>query len=374
MDARTRPHNSAILFGGVPAIPSPEVFENARKNNPTWVQLLEKAYEQFAALPENKGIYADPKGKGATLEQVWRFFTLFGVEPYCLLARKMPQNQTSKIGRLIPSTAGQVIDTLKKIQASEGSIHQSTLHFDGKTGHNIGVTTYDEHRDRFIYHDPWPLKSLLSRENNMADVDAQPEGTRWSVTSEELERVIFASMVLPHVWARLQGVNFDLMLDQWKAGEFFKFFHLKQIDQRSENRMTRVLFSVGPFKDSISLMVDCKESSKIVRAALIVNKQWIANNTMMALDLEKSFVKSFAPTPDKEAYDEIGLALWSLRGPSFAEAAKVKIKNQDQAIKFLDAFVGTSQDASMSTDLGSLSLKNVVHGQEHLHELEFTLL
>jgi hypothetical protein len=375
MDAeRTRPNNSAILFGGVPAIPSPEVFENARKNNPTWYQLLEKAYGEFANRPENVGVYADPKGKGATLEQAWLVFTLFGVEPYCLLAHKVPQNQTSKISRLVPSTAGEVIDTLKKIQSGEGGIHQSTLHFDGKTGHNIVVTSYDEKRDRFIYHDPWPLKSLLCRENNMADVDAQPEGTRWSVTSEELERVIFASMVFPHIWARLQGVDFDLMLDQWKQSEFFKFFHLKEISQRSENGMTRVMFSVGPFKESISLMIDYKENGKIAKAVLLINKEWAVKNAMMALDLEKSFISSFAPAPDKEAYDEIGLALWSLRGQKFAEDAKEKIKNQSQAVQFLDAFMGSARNASMNTDFGSLSLNNIDHGQEHLHELEFALL
>jgi hypothetical protein len=375
MDAeRTRPHNSAILFGGVPAIPSPEVFANARKNNPPWYQLLEKAYGQFATLPENVGVYADPKAKGATLEQAWLVFTLFGVEPYCLLARKMPQTQTSKITRLVPSTAEQVIDTLKKIQSAEGSIHLSTLHFDGKTGHNILITSYDEERDRFIYHDPWPLESLLCRENNMAGVDAQPEGKRWSVTSEELERVIFASMVLPHIWARLQGADFDLMLNEWKESEFFKFFHLKQISERSEDRINRLMFSVGPFKESISLMVDCKQNGKIVKAALLINKDWMVKNAMMALDLEKSFLSSFAPSPDKEAYGEIGLALWSLRDPKAAEAAKARIKNQSQAVQFLDAFMGSAQSASMSTDFANLSLKNIVHGQQHIYQLEFTLL
>ena len=111
-----------------------------------------------------------------------------------------------------------------------------------------------------------------------------------------------------------------------------------------------------------------------MKAVLLINKEWAVKNAMMALDLEKSFVSSFAPAPDKEAYDEIGLALWSLRGEKFAEEAKARIKNQTQAVQFLDAFMGSAENASMSTDFGSLSLNNIDHGQEHLQELEFALL
>ena len=58
-------------FSGMPSTPAPEVFEQARRNNPEWFRLIERAYEQFAGLPENAGIYADPKGGGATIEQIW---------------------------------------------------------------------------------------------------------------------------------------------------------------------------------------------------------------------------------------------------------------------------------------------------------------
>src|SRR5687768_6657686 len=95
---------SPILFGGVPAIPAPEVFENARKKQPLWLQVLEKGYETFAARPENVGILADPKGKGATVEQVGLFFsTLVGYQPYCMLARPVPQEQITRLTRAVHS-------------------------------------------------------------------------------------------------------------------------------------------------------------------------------------------------------------------------------------------------------------------------------
>jgi len=88
-------------FSGMPTTPAPEVFAKARSNNPEWFQLIERAYEQFVAQPENAGVYADPKGSGATIEQIWLVLTLFGIEPYCLLARPLPAASTQRISRLV---------------------------------------------------------------------------------------------------------------------------------------------------------------------------------------------------------------------------------------------------------------------------------
>ncbi len=190
------PENSAILFGGVPAIPPPEVFENARKNNPPWYQLMEKAYEALVARPENADILADLKGKGATLEQAWLVCTLFGIEPYCLLARPVPTEQIKRITRVVQYSAEQLIQALIKIQSATEQINAETLHYDGKTGHCIRIIAYDKERDRFIYHDPWPQRSLLCKENNLAGVDSQPEGTRWSVSVWCLPRL--SSLISGH--------------------------------------------------------------------------------------------------------------------------------------------------------------------------------
>lgn len=363
-----------VLFGGVPGIPAPEVFENARKNNPPWAQALEAAYEKFATLPENVGIYAAPKGKGATVEQSWLVFTLFGIAPYCLLARPVPQSQVTRITHLVRYTARELIDALKKIQRGEGQINASTLHYDGKTGHCITVVSYDEQRDRFIYQDPWPLKSLLCAENNMAGVDAQPEGKQWSVSADELERVVFASFVFPHMWARLQGMDFDLMFDKWKESEFFKFFHIKQTAERSESGMHRRMFSAGPFKDEVTVITDHKNSGKVVKAVLLLDKNWMRKNLMLALDIAKSFIASFAPAPARQVFGRVSGALWSLKDPQVALAAKNRNPGESQEIECIHAFMGSVEKANVATDFGSLSFKNVAHEQQHILEMEFTLL
>jgi hypothetical protein len=367
------PQESPVLFGGVPTTPSPQVFENARKNNPAWYQVLEKAYATFAARPENAGVYADPKGKGATLEQVWLSFTLYGLEPYCLLARPVPAQQIGRITRVVRQTPAELVQALMRLRDDAGAINATTLHYDGKTGHCIRLTAYDAGRDRFVYHDPWPERSLLCKENNMAGVDAQPDGTRWSVTARELERVIFASFVFPPDWARLQGVDFDLTFDRWRESNFFKAFLLKQTHERSEKGMTRRMFGAGRFKDSVTLMVDHWESGKIVRASLFLDKIWMAGNVGLALDISRNFVAAFAPAPDKAAYDEIGDALKSLRNPQSLLALKNRDPGESRIVPCIHAFMGLVERASMLTDFASLSFRNVAHEKERIQEIEFTL-
>jgi hypothetical protein len=366
------PAATPILFRGVPSIPPPEAFADARKAQPLFVQLIEEAYEKFSALPENKGIYADLQ-KGATVEQVWLFFTALGQEPCCLLAHPLPNEQVKRITRLTYHSPAEVIGMLKKLQRSDDFINAVTLHYDGKTGHCIRVTTYDGKRDRFTYHDPWPARSLLCKENNVAAVDAQPEGTRWSVTSKELERVIFASFFFPHQWARLQGVRFDLKYNEWKVSEFYAFFNIKGVSKQSKGSLSTRVFSVGPFKKSIELILDCGKRDKIIRAIAIIKRQWFLQNFILATDLIKSFISVFTPAPDRLRYDEVVKSVWSLRNPGFVQQVLQTPFGTSGSVDCLQAFLGTARKASIGTDFGDLSFENVMDQIEPLLKVEFKL-
>ncbi|HSQ10553.1 MAG TPA: hypothetical protein VLN25_08055 [Burkholderiaceae bacterium] len=348
-------------FSGMPAAPAPEVFADARRNNPEWFQLVERAYEQFAALPENVGVYADPKGSGATIEQIWLVLTLFGVEPYCLLARPLPAVSTKRISRLVNCKATQIIEALKTIQAVNGEVNVPLAYHDGKTGHCIRITDYDSGRDRFIYHDPWPERSLLAKENNPAGVDAQPDGTRWSVTAQELERVVFAAFAFPSQWARVRGQDFDILVDPWKDSDFFKFFRLKQLDERAVGEHTQRSFAPGAFQQDIALKVECNKVGKIKRASLLLTQDWTIGNFMLALDLAKSFVASFAPAPDRTRYDEIAAALWSLRDPRALLKAKETDPKESDGVRCVHAFMGSLESASIVTDFSHLSIGSTTH-------------
>ncbi len=367
------PDDANPSFSGVPSTPVPEVFERARSNNPAWYQMMERAYAQFAARPENAGIYADPKGGGATIEQIWLVHTLFGIEPYCLLARALPAASTQRISRLVNCKAAQIVEALKAIQAAEGAVDVPLAYHDGKTGHCIRITAYDGARDRFVYHDPWPERSLLAKENNAAGIDAQPEATRWSVTARELERVAFAAFVFPSQWARARGENFDLRFEQWKASEFFQHFRLRQLaEQDSDGRVQRT-FAPGAFQHDIALDVESNSAGRITRSSLRLTPEWTIGNFPLALDLAKSFVTCFAPQPDRAKYDEVAATLWSLRDPRALLKAKETDPNASDGSRCVHAFMGSLARADITTDFGHLAIAGAMLGERAARSIEINL-
>jgi hypothetical protein len=75
-----------------------------------------------------------------------------------------------------------------------------TLVFDGEIGHCIMVTGLQKDSDRLVIWDPWPLRSLLCSENNIAGVAAEllpsdDDSPFWSISAEELSKVIYATFV-----------------------------------------------------------------------------------------------------------------------------------------------------------------------------------
>ncbi len=77
-----------------------------------------------------------------------------------------------------------------------------TLSFDGRTGHCILMRAEDRDTGDFLFHDPWPGRSLLCVENNEAGVDARldPNGAGWLITPSDLEKVVFAVVMDTDVW------------------------------------------------------------------------------------------------------------------------------------------------------------------------------
>jgi hypothetical protein len=369
-----QPKDSEPRFGGSPVIPPPEVFAQARENWPAWYKILRKAYEQFAADPKHAGVYADPsKGSGATIQQIWLLFTVWGTQPYCLLARPLPAASTERITRLVSCSPADLIETLKQIHTATGSIGVNVAYHDGKTGHCIMVYAYDVGRDRFIYHDPWPARSLLAKENNPVGIDAQPEGSRWSVTAKELESVVVAAFIFPVQWARVHKQAFDLFYDVWTKTEFFKFFNLQQLEERMEEGHTVRAFAPAAFTRPIALLVECAQSGKITRASLHIDDRWLIDNFMLAIDFIKSFVLCFAPPPDASTYGKIAEVLWSLRDPR--NMLKVKDSNPDesQAIRCVHALMGSRKSADVITDLARLTIRSGDTDMPH-RVLEYDLM
>jgi hypothetical protein len=238
-------------------------------------------------------------------------------------------------------------------------------------GHCITIHNYDRESDRFIYHDPWPERSLLAKENNAADVDALAEneaGARWSLTSQELERVAFATFLMPRQWARIQDQKFELFDPEWRESTFFKAFHLKQLIENYEGDQVERLFSAGPFKKDIALwVVTNKETGRIQRASLGIRVEWIKTEIFLASDITKAFINSFAPPPDKAAYSEIAAAFKNLR-----DAAKSD-PNESDAVQCVHAFLGLVKGAEVETDFARFSIGTTEEDDGLWRSIDFVL-
>src|SRR5215471_16131142 len=131
------------------------------------------------------------------------------------------------------------------------------LYHDGHMGHSVTLLEYDKNTLRFTYHDPWPGHSLLCKEYNAAGVDAQPQNGYWSITSAELEKVIFAAFVQCPLWSEYLGEKYYMTSDEFSKSDFWTFFHLTEVDRKKqgENGNLTVLLKPGGFQSEIDLNV-----------------------------------------------------------------------------------------------------------------------
>ena len=98
------------------------------------------------------------------------------------------------------------------------------LYQDGHLGHAITLTSIMKNHSALLYLDPWPNYSLLCKDYNAAGVDAQPENGLWSITTDELERVIFTAFVSRPLWSEYMGEKYYITYDEFTSSNFWGFF------------------------------------------------------------------------------------------------------------------------------------------------------
>src|SRR5262249_47536933 len=141
------------------------------------------------------------------------------------------------------------------------------LYHDGNLGHAVTLFEYDKGAGRFIYHDSWPEYSLLSKDYNAAGVDARREkGPDWSVTSAELEKVIFVAFVARNLWAEFMSEKYYLTYDEFTASDFWSFFHVKVVEQKPPDEKGRKLIALktGGFQSEVDLNVTVNANNRLV--------------------------------------------------------------------------------------------------------------
>jgi hypothetical protein len=175
------------------------------------------------------------------------------------------------------------------------------------------------------------------------------------VTAQELERVVFAAFFFAPQWAHVQGEDYALRYETWLAGEFFRFFRLRPLAEETDGELVRHVFAPGAFKQQIALAVAVHPATGVVRhGSLRIEPDWLVANLPLALDLVASFIRCFAPAPDRATYAPIADAFRRLRNP----AEMLKVKNADpresDAVCSVQAFMG-GPEANVTSDFAHLS-------------------
>ncbi|WP_037834577.1 hypothetical protein, partial [Streptomyces sp. NRRL S-481] len=241
------------------------------------VEILEAAFAKFSSSPEAQGLYGDPQ-RGATLEQSWRTAGLLsGMHPVCLLAAGRPEVPTAAIERVIVFSPADLVDLLARALIARHARGIAVHVYDGRSGHCINLVAADD--ESILFHDPWPGRSLLCRENNAAGVDVAEQGNRWVISRADLAKVVFSAFLWPSEWGDLAGEPTRVPYADLRGGDFFDFFHVRETadGRTTEAGRTEVRLKTGGFQEHVDLTLDLDARERVTRAELWLRREWMAN-------------------------------------------------------------------------------------------------
>ncbi|KOV72872.1 hypothetical protein ADL00_05065 [Streptomyces sp. AS58] len=338
---------------------------------PLGIEILEAAFAQLTSTPEGRELYGDPQ-RGATLEQSWRTFGLLtGVRPVCLLASGRPEVPTSAIERVILFSPTALVDLLAHALSTLETKATAVNVYDGRSGHCINLLAADE--DLILYHDPWPGRSLLCRENNVAGVDAVEHENGWIITRADLAEVIFAAFLWPSDWGDLSGEPTRVPYEDLQGGDFFGFFHVREVEggRTTEAGRTSLRLKTGGFQEYVDLAFDLDSRDRVSCAELWLSRVWMANLNPFARDIAKSFLAGLVTERSREPVAPIVELLWSLGGLDEATADRV-LRDDAPEYGIVRAYLGVEEQAFAPLATETVRAENVTRGDADWFKLTIT--
>lgn len=381
---------SEIRFGGFSSPGPPPTgdevdWESVRAAQPLWVRAYEEAFEQITSTDEGRAEYGDVGG-GATIFQAWNTAGLVtGRDPVCVLASGRPPAKTAGIppSLNVSMAPSQLTDAMAACLLAGNTLRAFT--YDGKLGHCVGVFDFDRDRDRFRYHDTWPGRSLLCKENNAAGVDARrdPDGL-WTITREEFARVVYAVFLSQQSWAKLNGITYGLRFEDLAGSDFWGFFNLSEIERKEDEekgkKITVIDLQTGGFREYIRLRFMIEEPSLILRGVLTLDRKWVLGPPFginpFALDITSSFIRALTPGPDT-GLEEAAKTLDALKNP---ETAQLLIKERESVVIANDSrrklqlvYLGFCEESLWPSNFSWLKSRNIFDENSAFLRLEIDL-
>ena len=274
-----------------------------KKGISNWFDVLEQAFMQLTETDEGKKLYGDPQ-KGATLEQIWRVAGMVsGRWPVCLLASGRPDVPVKDIEKVVKLNAVQLTEVMADMLQISDRVAIQILYYDGSTGHSITLMDFDPAAKRFTYYDPWPDFSLLSKEYNMAGVNAvRVDRQIWSMTADELASVVFAALVPKLFWAVFSGDKYSVLFEDLKKSEFWNFFNISIDKTEKDGDKTYYYLKTGGFREEIDIKLCANVNGELTENNLLVNRNWLLGPPYginpFGLDIIRSFINALVSPLD----------------------------------------------------------------------------
>ncbi|THA23364.1 hypothetical protein [Streptomyces sp. A1547] len=341
-----------ILFSG-PGFPQIDETVARAVPRPLWLEVIEAAFGKLTSTEEGCELYGDPQRGGGTLEQGWRVFGLLcGAQPVCLLAAGRPEVPTAAIHRVISFSPGDLLGLLARALTALGAGNIPVNVYDGRAGHCVNLLGVED--ESFIFHDPWPGRSLLCREQNVAGVDAAEHEQGWRITGEDLGKVVFSAFLWPSVWGDLTGEPTRIPYPNLSATEFFGFFNIHE----TERAETTVRLKTGGFQEHVDLTLELDARGRVSEATLLLRREWIADLNPFALDIAKSFLFDFVPVADREQVAPIADLLWRMGSLDHATAERT-LRDDDPQFAMARVILGVQNEVLVSLPRVTVRAKNV---------------
>jgi hypothetical protein len=253
-------------------------------------------------------------GQGQTLANTWNVALAATDVPYfCVVAEGRSPGGTEGITTVLEVPA---VALVRRVQAmlGDGSAMSAFVH-DGRSGH--AITLLGCAGDRIVYIDSWPGDSLLCLHQNAAGVDAQPFGQDfWSVSPDELTRVLVAVLAPPCAWAEASGRPGSVRVAElihtgfWTDYGFYETGHKQTADlQRTARDRSITGYSAVQADDQVKLILwtVCLDDGveRIEKAELRLRTSWALPDdgviNLHGLDVARGLVAALCPRHDRPA-------------------------------------------------------------------------
>jgi hypothetical protein len=193
----------------------------------------------------------------------------------------------------------------------------------------------------------------------------------WTLTSEELKKVIFAAFIFRPVWSEYRGEKYYLTYDEFQNSHFWSSFQIKEREvHKNSDHNTVISLEPGNFQSEIELHVTLNKKKRLIAGQLNLIRSWIVGPphglNPFALDIAQNFIVALIPPLDQQRItklkkwlktSELKELLQDAQDPNLA-AQLAGQRSKKTMLRALLTYLGDSPSFLQPFDYSWLSITN----------------